>query len=311
MARDAAGITAIIAGQGTPASHSTNPPVSGNLPLRGVSECSLRARRCTSPDCSRLTSLVPHAVPPCTGHGGPSVPLHPLVPRLSSPCAFPHSLIQLIPQNPPPMPGLLWGALCPPSRTSCSAPPARGSLSERAVVTPLSSSPAAGRIGLGSGPSFCWVRFTCQNFWQPARTGASSIGLRRADAGPGRHRVSQPGSSRPACHPGRVNGTGGRHLCAGSVTALPMRTLQCLSSPFCVPRTMFSILHVSGRLIPTPTHLVDEETEARTGEITFPSYQLVSGRAKFHVPICDQRLAGPPPVFLWGAGTRYSLIQSS
>lgn len=64
------------------------------------------------------------AVPPCMGHGGPSVPLLPLVPQLSSPCTFPHPLVQLIPQNPLPMPGLLWGALCLPSRMSCSAPPA-------------------------------------------------------------------------------------------------------------------------------------------------------------------------------------------
>lgn len=118
MARDAAGITPIIAGQGTPASHSTDPPVSGNLPLQGVSECSLRAGHCTSPDRSRLTSLVPQAIPPCMGHGGPSVPLLLLVPQLSSPCACSS------PRTRCPCRASMWGALCPPSRMSCSAPPA-------------------------------------------------------------------------------------------------------------------------------------------------------------------------------------------
>lgn len=46
-------------------------PVSGNLPLQGVSECSLRARHCTSPDSSRLTSLVPRPSRPAWDTGAP------------------------------------------------------------------------------------------------------------------------------------------------------------------------------------------------------------------------------------------------
>lgn len=34
-------------------------------------------------------------------------------------------------------------------------------------------------------------------------------------------------------------------------------------------------------LSPMTAHLIDEATEMQTGEITFPSYQLVSGRVRF------------------------------
>lgn len=58
---------------------------------------------------------------------------------------------------------------------------------------------------------------------------------------------------------------------------------------------MLSISHVFSHLIPITIHLRDEETEAHMGKITFPSYQLVNGRARFQTQICDQKLAGTFP----------------
>lgn len=65
-----------------------------------------------------------------------------------------------------------------------------------------------------------------------------------------------------------------------------------LAKPFQRARYCAEHFHMVSHLIPTTTHFLDEETVARTGEITFPSDLLGSGRARFQIQICDQRLAG-------------------
>lgn len=107
----------------------------------------------------KTTSLVPHAVPPSQdawdvrplglrAHRVPSIASLLQLPPLSSPAGTAHP--------PEPAAGLPWGALCLPSRTSRPAHLARPAPFREGG----GHAHRRGRVGLGSGPSFCWVRFT-------------------------------------------------------------------------------------------------------------------------------------------------------